>query len=99
GYAAQCAALDAAAKAGGASSFASAALNARRAIIESALGAAKIERLPPRPNGGHVAGDLMAHYFHSSDAEDLCYRRAIGRDNCRGLPGSENAPAPLSRRR
>ncbi|HEY3883772.1 MAG TPA: hypothetical protein VGL62_01095, partial [Vicinamibacterales bacterium] len=84
--------------AGGASSFASAPINARRTIIESALGAAKLERLPPRPNGVHVAGDLMAHYFHSSEAEDLCYGRAIGRDVCRGLAGSEKLPPALPRR-
>lgn len=94
-YSAQIAALDAAARAAGAAAFASAPLAARRTIIEKALADAKIERLPQRPNGQHVAADLMALYFHSADAEDLCYRAAIGRDSCRGLPGSEHAPAPL----
>lgn len=94
-YPQQVAALDAAARTAGAAAFASAPLAVRRAILESTLTAAKIERLPPRPNGAHVAGDLMAHYFHSSDAEDLCYHAAIGRDSCRGLPGSDKEPAPL----
>lgn len=94
-YPAQVAALDAAARAAGAAAFASAPPAARRSILESAFAAAKIDRLPPHPNGAHVAADLMAHYFHSADAEDLCYRAAIERDSCRGLPGSENAPAPL----
>jgi gluconate 2-dehydrogenase subunit 3-like protein len=94
-YPAQLAALDAQAKAGGAASFAAASLDQRRAIIENALVAAKIERLPGRPGGVHVAADLMGHYFNSSAAADLCYRAAIGRDTCRGLAGSEKKPAAL----
>jgi len=93
-YPAQIAALDAAARAAGARSSAAASAAQRRAIVEAALTEAKIERLPPRPNGGHIAADLMGHYFNSSAANDLCYRAAIDRDACRGLAGSENAPAP-----
>ncbi len=67
----------------------------RRAAVQEAIAAAKIERLPNRPDGGHIATDLMAFYFNSSEASDLAYRAAIGRDTCRGLAGSENRPAPL----
>lgn len=95
GYSGQFEALDAAARAAGASTFASAPLAARRTIIEKALADAKVDRLAQRPTGAHVAADLMAHYFRSADAEDLCYEAAIGRDSCRGLPGSDKAPAPL----
>jgi len=94
-YPAQLAALDAAAKARGTDSFAAASLQQRRAIVEGAIAEANVERLPARPTGAHIATDLMGHYFHSSAANDLCYRAVIGRDACRGLPGSENAPAPL----
>jgi len=97
-YPAQIAALDAAARAKGASTFASASIDDRRAIVEAALADAKIERMPSRPNGAHIAADLMGHYFSSSTAADLCYKAAIGRDACRGLPGSEKAPAPIGRR-
>ncbi len=79
-YAAQLAALDAQS-------------GDRRAAVEAAIRAAKIERLPARPDGGHVATDLMAFYFNGSEANDLAYRAAIGRDDCRGLDGSENRPA------
>jgi hypothetical protein len=68
----------------------------RRQAIEAAIAEAKIERLPARPDGGHVATDLMAFYFNSIEAADLAYRAAIRRDTCRGLEGSENRPAPLS---
>lgn len=69
----------------------------RRLAIESAIAAANIERLPARPNGGHVATDLMAFYFNSADANDLAYGVMVGRDACRGLDGSQNRPAPLAR--
>jgi hypothetical protein len=94
-YPAQIAALDEAARARGAARFAAAPLAVRRTIVESAIAAAKIDRLPGRPNGGHVAADLMGHYFNSSAAADLCYRARIGRESCRGLPGSEKKPEPL----
>jgi hypothetical protein len=63
--------------------------------IEAAILTAKVERLPARPDGGHVATDLMAFYFNSVEATDLAYGAAIGRDTCRGLDGSQNRPAPL----
>jgi hypothetical protein len=72
---------------------------AKRTAIETALEQAGVGALPQTPDGKHVASDLMAFYFRSSDANDLCYRAAIGRDQCRGLPGSEKAPAPLERPR
>ena len=63
--------------------------------VAAALDAVKTAELPRTPDGRHVASDLMAWYFRSSDANDLCYRAAIGRDKCRGLAGSENAPREL----
>jgi hypothetical protein len=71
----------------------------RRAAVEAAIVNAGIERLPARPDGGHVATDLMAFYFNSNEANDLAYRAAIRRDACRGLDGSENRPSPLEERR
>jgi hypothetical protein len=94
-YAAHLAALDSAARSRGARSFASAPLDDRRAIVRSALTEAKIERLPGRPNGAHIATDLMGHYFASEAAANLCYRAKIDRDTCRGLQDSEKAPQSL----
>jgi hypothetical protein len=90
-YPAQLAALDRAARAKGAS-FDTLDLAGRRQIVEAALASAKIDRLPPRPAGEHVAVDLMAFYFNSGKANDLAYGVAIGRDHCRGLPGSSDRP-------
>ena len=94
-YRAQLDALDAAARARGAESFAAATRDDRRTILEAAITDAKVERLSARPTGAHIATDLMGHYFSSPAATDLCYRAAIGRDACRGLPGSDKPPANL----
>jgi hypothetical protein len=72
--------------------------DSKRQAVTAALEQAKITDLPRTPDGRHIAADLMAFYFRSSDANDLCYRAAIGRDLCRGLEGSEQAPAPLKGR-
>ena len=63
--------------------------------VEAALRDAKVADLPRTPAASHVAADLMAFYYRGSEANDLCYRAAIGRDQCRSLAGSEDRPAPL----
>ena len=60
--------------------------------VAAALEQAKVTQLPQTPDGKHVASDLMTFYFRSSEANDLCYRAHIGRDECRGLAGSEQEP-------
>jgi hypothetical protein len=94
GYARQLAALDRAARAEG-QPFARLAPERQRSLVGAALAASEVADLPERPDGRHVAADLLAFFFRGSEASDLCYGKAIGRDQCRGLPGSENPPAPL----
>jgi hypothetical protein len=95
-YPEQLAALDKAARESSlAAAFAALPVDARRSLVANALTAAKVERLPGRPSGAHVAADLMGFYFNSPAAADLCYRARIGRDTCRGLDGSDRAPEPL----
>ncbi|MCY3599706.1 MAG: twin-arginine translocation signal domain-containing protein [Gemmatimonadetes bacterium] len=43
----------------------------------------------------HVALALMAHFFGSAIATDLCYGRAIRRELCRSIEGAEDEPALL----
>ena len=78
--------------------FAEISTDERRAIVEAAITAAKVERLPARPDGGHIATDLMGFFFESVEANDLCYRAHIGRDTCRGLAGSDDRPTPRATR-
>lgn len=67
----------------------------RQRVIAEAITAAGVKDLPGRPNGSHVATDLMSHYFNSPSATDLAYRRVIGRDACRDLAGSDQRPPVL----
>jgi hypothetical protein len=69
---------------------------ARRAAIEKALVEAKIDRIPQRPNGKHVAADLLAYFYGSASSEDFLYGVAIKRDDCRGLGDSGKRPARIS---
>lgn len=95
GYALQLAGLEKAARARGATSFDRLFSDDQRALLDAALQAAKVERLPDRPDGRHVATDLMAFFYRSSEANDLCYRAEIGKDTCRGLADSAGRPQAL----
>jgi hypothetical protein len=94
-YSAQLDALETEARASG-RGFADLPRDARQALVRAAIDGAKVERLPARPTGGHIAADLMAFYFASSAANDLCYEARIGRGTCRTLTGSVERPAPLA---
>ena len=95
-YPAQFAALDDAARSRGGTTFAALARDQRRLVIEAALSTPQpVNNLPARPTGANLVADFMGLYFQSADATDLAYQRAIGRDTCRGLPGSEKEPERL----
>jgi hypothetical protein len=93
-YVEQLAALERAAGAQG-QVFARLPSVAKRALIERALGDAKIDRLPEMPDGRHVVSDLMAFYFQSSEANDSCYRARIGREKCRSVAAVTTRPRPI----
>jgi hypothetical protein len=93
-YREELAALEAAARHRG-GGLAELPLERRRSLVEDALRDAR--ELPQRPGAHHVALDLMAFFFRSVEANDLCYRARIGRDTCRGLPDSGEPPAPRER--
>lgn len=80
-------------RAGGA--FATRPVAERQRAVTAAIEAANVRDFPNRPNGGHVATDLMAHYFNSPGANDLAYGRRIMRGACRDLDGSEQRPTAL----
>jgi hypothetical protein len=68
----------------------------RREMVQAALTAAHVDVIPRRPNGQHVAADLLGFfYFISSDGHDFLYNAAIKRDECRGLASSGQRPAAL----
>jgi hypothetical protein len=95
-YPPQFAALDQAARAQGAVSFAAASPAIRRAIVETALNTPQaVNRLPARPTGANLVADFIGMYFNSAAAFDLAYQAAIGRDDCRGLENSDQPPASI----
>jgi hypothetical protein len=69
----------------------------QRAILEAAFAKAGVRTLPPRPLGQHVVADLMAFYFRSSEANDLCYNALINREMCRPIAITTRKPDPLRR--
>lgn len=72
-------------------------LETRRELLDAAFTAAEVRNLPGRPDGKHVVADLMAHYFRSSDANDLCYNARIGRNTYRAIRVTTVRPQPLNR--
>jgi hypothetical protein len=80
----------------GGQSFAELDAGTQRALLQAALAEAAVETLPRRPDGRHIAADLMSHfYFVSSEGQDWLYNASIRRETCRGLASSGNRPAPL----
>ena len=95
GYAMQLVALQVAAKAKG-GRFGALPIEVRREVLDTAFKAADIRNLPGRPDGRHVVADLMAHFFRSSGANDLCYNARIGRNTYRAIRVTTVRPAPLN---
>jgi hypothetical protein len=95
-YVDQLAALQQAARARG-GRFGALPLDIRRELLDAAFTAAAVRNLPGRPDGKHVVADLMAHYFRSSAANDLCYNARIGRNTYRAIRVTTVRPAPLGK--
>lgn len=68
---------------------------ARRGMLARPLGQAG-PGLGSPANAAHVALALMAHFYTSPVATDLCYGRVIAKQQCRGLEGALGEPAVLA---
>ena len=95
GYSKQIASLTRAAQARG-GRFGALPIDVRRELIDAAFKAVDVRNLLGRPDGKHVVADLMAHYFRSSGANDLCYNARIGRNTYRAIRVTTVRPQPLS---
>lgn len=95
GYAKQIVALQQAARERG-GRFGILPIAARRALLDEAFKAVGVQNLPGVPDGKHVVADLMAHYFRSSAANDLCYNARIGRHVNRAIRITTVRPRPLA---
>ena len=96
GWGSQLSALDRAARAKHGAGFSSVGVAQRQALVREALAADKSERLPNVATAPHVALGLLAHFYGSSEATDLCYRAQIGRTKCRPLVHNGRKPSPVA---
>ena len=94
----QLAALDADARKRGGQPFASLSRERRQALVRTALAGERGESLPSPAAARHVALALLAHFYDSPAATDLCYEAQIGRQQCRPLAAQRQRPVALSRR-
>jgi len=95
---AQLAALDEVARQRYGASFASLSRDDRQAIVRAALADARGDSLPTPFAAQHVALALLAHFYDSPAATDLCYQANIARQQCRPLRSAPRQPVPLTRR-
>ena len=70
----------------------------RQSLVQTDLDAIKADRNPSVAQAPHVALALLAHFYGSREANDLCYDAVIARESCRPLAGSSRKPLPLATR-
>ena len=96
-WATQLDALDDAARRAHGTTFAAIAREQRQQLVQRELDALKADRIPAIARAPHVALALLAHFYGSAEATDLCYQASIGRQRCRPLAASSRRPLPLAR--
>ena len=95
GWAAQLEGLDKECRSRHGVSLAAIDMPERRKMLERPLGQAGPSLGSPA-SADHIAVALMAHFFASPVATDLCHGRVIGKQQCRGLEGAGAEPAMLA---
>jgi hypothetical protein len=67
----------------------------RAELVRGALAGQRLDRMPSVVEANHVAIALIAHFYDSSAATDLCYNAHIGRQTCRPLSAQARKPLPM----
>jgi len=67
----------------------------RAALVRSVLEGQRLDRMPGIVDASHVSLALLAHFYDSSAANDLCYEAQIGKETCRPLAASSRKPLPM----
>lgn len=67
----------------------------RADLVRTVLQGQRIDRMPSIADASHVSLALLAHFYDSSAANDLCYEAKIGKATCRPLSASTRKPLPL----
>ncbi len=76
-------------------SFVDLDVDTRRGIIRQQIADDRLDRLPRPYRARHVAVGLLAYFYASPEATDLCYKAAIGKNKCRPLRRSPDEPISL----
>jgi len=71
------------------------AVGERQTLVRSALEGQRVGGLPQIDRAPHVAIGLLAFFYGSPEASDLCYQARIGSSSCRPLSESARRPLPL----
>jgi hypothetical protein len=95
-WAGQLRALDQAARKAHGRGLAALPVPERQALVRSAIGPATLDAMPAPGSSEHVAVALMAWYYATPEATDLCYRAQIGKNRCRPIVNNPKEPAPLA---
>ena len=66
----------------------------KQGIVRGHIADGRLDRMPRPHQADHVAVGLLAYFYASADATDLCYERAIGKNSCRPLSRSVDEPGP-----
>jgi hypothetical protein len=67
----------------------------RVALVRAAVEGQKLDRMPGVADASHVSLALLAHFYDSAAATDLCYEAQIGKSTCRPLASSSRKPLPM----
>jgi hypothetical protein len=95
-WASQLDALDAAAQSKYTRSFKVLTVAQRADLVREALQGERLDRMPNVADASHVAVALLAHFYGTSGAADLCYQAHIGNQTCRPLAQQARKPLPLA---
>lgn len=98
-WAGQLEALDAESRRRHAKPFAEITAERREAIVREALSQDRLDRIPAVGEARHVAIALLAFFYDSPAATDLCYEARIGRQTCRPLAQAGMQPVKIGTRR
>ncbi len=75
------------------SSFVALSPEDQRAVLERQLPKEIPSRFPEPARAPHVAIGLLAYFYDTADANDLCYQSAIEKLTCRGVESGTTEPA------
>ena len=98
-WAGQLEALDAESRRRHAKPFAAITTERREAIVRQVLSDDRLDRIPTIGEARHVAVALLAFFYDSPAATDLCYQARIGRQTCRPLAQAAMQPVNIGTRR